>query len=114
MTDKAQMQTLSSVLEKLRQKGKDHEFQFSNRGFTSGSDKYYQPQDLKIVKTYRFEGESDPADNTVLYLIEAADGSFGYSIDAYGAYSNHDGDAYDNFLRQIPVEDREDQLLWGE
>lgn len=112
MASHVEMQTLTAVLEKLRLKKRDNEFRFDEKGLTSGCDKYYQPGDLKIVKTFRFEGDSNPDDNTILYLIEANDGSFGYSLDAYGAYSNHVGDGYDSFIRQIPVEDRDDQLLW--
>ena len=37
----------------------------------------------------------------------------GYSLDAYGAYSNHD-DKYDEFIRQVKVEDRDEQILFGE
>ncbi len=107
------MTTLSTVLETLRQKKKDNEFRWENGSFTAGRGKTYNPEDLKIIKTYRFEGESDPADSSILYLIEANDGLIGYSIDAYGVYSNHDDEeGYDNFIRQIQVEDREEQLIF--
>ncbi len=60
---------------------------------------------------FRFEGDSDPSDSSVLYIIEAKDGLIGYSIDAYGIYSNHDDEeGYDNFIRKIALEDREEQL----
>jgi hypothetical protein len=37
----------------------------------------------------------------------------GYSIDAYGVYSNHDDEeGYDNFIRKINVEDRDEQLFF--
>src|SRR5688572_11904075 len=98
------MTTLSSVLEKLRLKRQDNEFKITPEGFSTPSGKCYQPNELKIIRTYRFEGDSDPADSIILYLIEAADGMIGYSMDAYGAYSNHDDDDYDNFIRKIPVE----------
>lgn len=106
-----QMTTLSSVLERLRVKKMDHEFRWTSEGFDSGNGKKYQPEDLKIVKTYRFEGASDPSDSSILYIIEANDGLIGYSIDSYGVYSNHeDEEGYDNFIRHIPVEGREDQI----
>lgn len=112
-TQKTDMITLSQVLEKLRQKKMDNEFRWENGAFTTGNDKKYLPEELKIIKTYRFEGESDPADSSILYIIETAKGPTGYSIDAYGVYSNHeDEEGYDNFIRQIPVDNREDQLLF--
>jgi hypothetical protein len=47
-----------------------------------------------MTKTYRFEGDSDPAEEAIIYIIEADDGAVGYSIDAYGVYINHSDDAY--------------------
>jgi len=110
---KTEMTTLSQVMEKLRLKKMDNEFRLENDGFSAGRGKSYSPEDLKIIKTYRFEGESDPSDASILYLIEAKDGLIGYSLDSYGVYSDHDEeDGYDNFIRQITVENRDDQLLF--
>ena len=106
------MTTLSSVLEKLRIKKHDNEFRMTEEGFTPGNDKYYNPEDLKIIRTYRFEGDSDPSDAAIIYLIEANDGLIGYSMDAYGVYSNHSGDGYDDFIRKIPVEERDEQQIF--
>jgi hypothetical protein len=36
----------------------------------------------------RFEGASDPADNTILYVIETNDGIKGTLVDAYGSYAD--------------------------
>ena len=108
-----QMTTLTSVLEKLRAKKQDNEFIMTDEGFSAGKNKFYNPEDLLIIKTYRFEGDSDPADSTILYLIEASDGLIGYSIDSYGAYSNHH-EQYDEFIRKIKVEDRDEQVLFGD
>ncbi len=81
-------------------------------GFGTGTGKFYKPEDLKIIRTYRFEGESDPADSTVLYVIEANDGLIGYSIDAYGAYSNHEEDGYDDFIREVPAQEMDERFIF--
>ncbi len=107
-----QMTTLSMVLEKLRVKKRDNEFRIYPEGFGIGNGKFYRPGELKVIKVYRFEGDTDPSDSSVLYLLEAYDGLVGYSIDAYGVYSNHENDGYDDFIRQIPVEEREDQSIF--
>ncbi len=107
-----QMTTLTSVLEKLRMRKQDNEFKMTPEGFMAPNAKTYSPADLKIIKTYRFEGDSDPSDSTILMLIEANDGLVGYSMDAYGAYSNHDDDGYDEFILKIPVEERDEQLIF--
>jgi len=111
-TKPGEMTTLTSVLERLRVKKHDKEFKMTAQGFTAGNNKYYQPEDLKIIKTFRFEGESDPGDSTILYVMEANDGLIGYSMDAYGAYSDHDEEGYDDFIRKIPVDERDDQQLF--
>ena len=107
--EKEHMTTMTSVLEMLRVKRQDNEFTMSNEGFKFGS-KIYQPEDLIIVKTYRFEGESDPSETAIIYLLQAKDGLVGYSIDTYGAQSNN-ADGYDDFIKKIKMEDRENQLL---
>ena len=112
-TDKVQMTTVTSVLEKLRLKKMDNEFRLENGKFQAGRGKSYSADELSIIKTFRFEGDSDPSDSSIIYIIEANDGLIGYSMDAYGVYSNHDEEeGYDNFIRQIKVENRDDQLLF--
>jgi hypothetical protein len=106
------MQTLSQILEKLRLKRHDNDFQIVDGQFTTNNGNKYKPADLTIIKTYRFEGESDPSDSSILYIIEANDGLIGYSIDAYGVYSNHDND-YDEFIRLIKVTERDEQLIFS-
>jgi hypothetical protein len=113
METKKEMTTLVEVMERLRQKKVDTEFRWEAGGFGAGKGKIYQPEELTIVKTYRFEGESDPSDSAILYVIQAEDGLIGYSLDAYGAYSDHgDEEGYDNFIRQVKIEEREEQLLF--
>lgn len=106
-----EMTTVSEILEKLRVKKMDNEFRLTEEGFTAGKGKSYEPQDLEIIKTFRFEGISDPSDMSILYIIQAKDGLTGYSLDAYGMYSEHEQD-YDNFIRQIPTKGHDDQLLF--
>ena len=109
------MNTLSQVMNKLHSKGYDNELKMSDHGRMQSvtEQKIYNPDDLKIIKTYRFEGESDPSDSSVLYLMEDKEGMKGYVLDAYGVYSTHDESGFDDFLKKIPVEDREEQLIYG-
>ena len=87
-----------------------NEFKFEKEGLTIGNGKFYNPEDLKITKVYRFEGESDPSDSSVIYIIEANDGLVGYSMDAYGVYSDHEDASYDDFIRKIPTENRDESI----
>ena len=76
------MNTLSQILEKLRLKGKDNELKMTDHGKMQSKSlsKIYKPEDLTIVKTYRFEGDSDPGDNSVLYLVEDQEKNIGYIL----------------------------------
>lgn len=107
------MTTLSAIMEKLRVKKQDNEFKMTDEGFSAGKGKFYNPEDLTIIKTYRFEGESDPADSVILYVIEANDGLIGYTLDTYGAASNQH-EQYDDFIRKIKVEDRDEQMIFSD
>jgi hypothetical protein len=106
------MNTIVQILEKLRLRKQDNEFKWAPEGFTAGKGKFYQPEDLTIIKTYRFEGDSDPSDSSIIYIIQANDGLIGYSIDAYGVYSTNDDNDFDDFIRKINVEDRDEQAIF--
>jgi hypothetical protein len=106
-----EMVTLSQVLEKLRKQRYDNEFTMEGEFFTTTNGNKYSPDDLTIIKTYRFEGDSDPADSSILHVIEAKDHLMGYVMDIYGAQSDHDA-AFDDFVRQIKVEGRDEQLIF--
>jgi hypothetical protein len=108
------MTTMVTILEKLRKKGIDKEFRWTDKGFgISDSEKFYEPEELKIIKTYRFEGESSPSESSILYIIESNDGHVGYTIDAYGAYSNHENEeGYDDFVKEIPVVEKDERLIF--
>ncbi|MCO4294641.1 hypothetical protein NF867_17400 [Solitalea sp. MAHUQ-68] len=97
-----EMKTVSEILEKLRLEKKDAEFRMTDEGFKAiQSNQVFKPDELHISKTYRFEGNSDPSDNAVIYIIEANNGLIGYALDAYGVYSNYEDDSFDKFIAQI-------------
>jgi len=101
------MDTISAVLSNLKLKRQDNEFVFAETGWVTLNGKSYSQHDIKIIKTYRFEGESDPADGAIIYLIEANDGIIGYSLDAYGVYTNHMNDGYADMIRKMATEKSE-------
>ncbi len=100
------MRTISEVMEKLKERGMDHEFTYVEPGEMRGWGKPYRPQDLTLIKTFRFEGMSDPADNSALYLLEDKDHNIGYILDIYGGDSNYDA-GFNEFLKEIPVKEEE-------
>jgi len=55
------------------------------------SDKKVQlnPQEFEIVEVYRFEGETNPSDEDVVYAVESKKGDVkGTFTSAYGPYSD--------------------------
>lgn len=80
--------TLIDALNDFRRQGFTLDFNLKDDGLTCQQTSIeLRPADFDIVHVYRFEGATDPGDETVLYAIEAKDGGKGTLIDAYGAYS---------------------------
>ena len=48
------------------------------------NDQKFNPDDFEIVEVYRFEGNSDPADEAVVYAIESKNGKKGILVSGYG------------------------------
>jgi len=84
-----QMTTLSACLAKAKQDGFTADFEFRGGNLcVPGTDKCYSPEQVNIENFYRFEGESDPGDNVILYIIKTSDGTKGTLSDAYGTYAD--------------------------
>lgn len=60
--------------------------------------KVYGPSEINIINFFRFEGETDPADSSIMYVIETNDGKKGTIVDAYGAYSDPD---LNDFIKEV-------------
>ncbi len=83
------MKTMVSCTNMLYKLGFQVQFQATIAGLKSlTSKKIYKPEEVKVVNFYRFEGESNPADNAILYAIETVDGEQGTLTDAYGVYGD--------------------------
>lgn len=83
------MKSLASCLNKMVLEGYSEDFKITEKGLKSlQTEKIYQPEDIKVSNFFRFEGQSDPNDNTILYVIEADDGVKGTIVDAYGPYAD--------------------------
>src|ERR1044071_4041177 len=105
--EKIEMETMVTVINKLNAKGKGNEFRINDRGMLEADSHSYHPEDLEIIKTYRFEGESDPGDSSILYVIKDKNSDLtGYFVDTYGAESNNA--RLDEFIKKIPVHREEE------
>ncbi len=83
------MKSLTSLTNKMVLNGYDDDFKISADGLKSlKTEKVYQPDQVNIINFFRFEGQSDPDENTIMYVIETSDGLKGTLIDAYGPYAD--------------------------
>lgn len=95
--------TMLEAVNGLRERGFTYDYDFENAClYCKLISEKFKPEDLKITEYYRFEGMSDPDDNTIVYAIESKKGHKGILIDAYGAYADEHKAA---FLKDIEVED---------
>lgn len=100
------MTTLSEVMQKLKEKGITDEIKLNDYNeIVNNANEKVKAEDLTIIKTYRFEGDSNPADNAALYLVKNQNENMAYIIDAYGVYSDHEGPKFNEFLKSIKVDE---------
>ena len=84
-----EMNTLSTSVNKLVSDGYTINFKVDEQGLAAAENgKHYKPDQVHIKNFFRFEGDSDPADNSILYAIELDNGEKGTLIDAYGSYND--------------------------
>lgn len=83
------LKTLTECLNLLKKQGFDKDFLVVENGVKiSNSEEIFRPEEVKIKNFYRFEGESDPGDMSILYAIETNSGIKGTLVDAYGPYAS--------------------------
>jgi hypothetical protein len=101
---KKEMSSLWQVMETLRKRGYTLDFNMSPEGSMVSSDNHkYKPEDLYINKVYRFEGDSDPGDMSILYEMKTKSGKKGLLVDGYGAESSTSGPEFVEFMRHVSI-----------
>lgn len=89
-----------TVIAQLRKEGCKLDFRVTEEGMLSTMDgkEKYSPEQVRIVNFYRFEGESNPDDMSILYVLETDTGLKGTVSDAYGTYSD---ETIESFMKQV-------------
>jgi hypothetical protein len=100
MQDKVEERSLVNVLNRLKKDGYTIDFQVSGEGklCTMENEQQFTPDQVRIVDHYRFEGESDPDDMSILYAIETTTGERGTISNSFGPYAD---EKTDTFLKQV-------------
>ena len=83
------MKSMATCLNRMISDGYTEDFKVTDAGLEALKEhKNYKPDQVEVVNFFRFEGESDPDDNAILYAIVTNDGKKGTLIDAYGVYND--------------------------
>ena len=94
--------TLSEIIVLLQKEGYTEDFNLpGSHSDGSGSQLQLTPGEFMVDKHYRFEGPSDPADETVVYAISSAKFNLkGLLVNGYGPSSNPATDKILQALRE--------------
>jgi hypothetical protein len=84
------MSTVTEVLEKLKDEGYTVDLNLrANCLECADNSLQVHPEDFVVDKFYRFEGESDPGDEAIVYAISSAKHNIkGTLVNSYGTYAD--------------------------
>lgn len=96
---KHNLKPMKEIMAELSAKGFNKNFRIEgNRLISNETRKTYASDEVQLVDFYRFEGDSNPGDSSILYALETASGEKGTLINNYGAGANLETD---EFLQRI-------------
>ncbi|MGD1842712.1 MAG: hypothetical protein ACFB0B_17720 [Thermonemataceae bacterium] len=96
--------SLSQVMNQLKEEGYEASFDYKEGKLVDQHGQSYQANELIITQTHRFEGFSNPSDNTILYVLEAEDGNKGLYVASYSIYeSEEEGERARAFFDKIEI-----------
>jgi hypothetical protein len=91
-------ETVTDAINDLRQRGYTADYNLLFDSIQSANNSKVHPENFEIKETYRFEGETDPGDEAVVYGIETKDGEKGVLMYGYGVYSE---DMSEDMIRKL-------------
>ena len=80
--------TVSEAINQLQKKGFTIDFNLKENSIVHHDEKFHT--NFEIVDIYRYEGDSDPADEAVVYAIQSITGLKGILVTGYGASIDSD------------------------
>lgn len=78
--------TVSQAISGLKERGYTLDFNLRANCIECEGQKF-NAKDFKITEFHRFEGSSDPGDESIVYAIESRNGMKGVLVNAFGVYS---------------------------
>ncbi|WP_179334555.1 hypothetical protein [Winogradskyella costae] len=98
-------------LKAYQKKGYNHNFRVEDQKLiASGEDTTYSPEEVFIVAEHRYEGMSDPSDQSILYVMTTKNDKKGTILNAYGPAADLD---IHEFIEAIPEKNKshDDSIL---
>jgi hypothetical protein len=96
---KHHINTLASCIKYLQVSGYKVEFKATAEGLFSGiSKRIFQPEEVKIIHQYRFEGEKSPDDIAIVYALKTNTGEKGILV---GKYETADVEHIADFIAKV-------------
>lgn len=83
MERKTHYATVSEAINKLNELGFTIDFNLPENNFVSNTKKFAD-EEFEIVDVYRYEGQTDPADEASVYAIQSKSGLKGILVTGYG------------------------------
>lgn len=105
-TDKNILETMVSVFQRLEKEGFTTQFKATEHGLLSlDTEKVYKPEEIRVETFYRFEGESNPDDSSIIYAIVTDSGEKGTLTDSYSNYSDINVGEYMKQVKDVTKRD---------
>jgi len=86
MQHKTHYDTVSTAIEELRKQGFTVDFNIEEDKIVCSQGKF-DKDNFEVMDVYRYEGNSDPADEAAVYAIKSSSGLKGILVTGYGASS---------------------------
>lgn len=84
--------TVTQAVNGLKKRGYTIDFNLDREAIVCEGERCH-PEDFEITGIYRFEGNTDPADEAIVYAIESQSGLKGVLVNGYGISSDALSDA---------------------
>ena len=75
--------TVSEAVNGLKARGFNFDFNLRENCLVCNNERF-DINDFEIVEIYRFEGDTDPSDEAVVYAVESTKGLKGILVNGYG------------------------------
>jgi TPP-dependent trihydroxycyclohexane-1,2-dione (THcHDO) dehydratase len=97
--------TLVEAIEALKKQGYRHNFRINDKGMlVEKTENGYIAEEVELHEFHRFEGNTNPADMSIVYAVQTSSGEKGIVVDSYGVYGSEMTSKFMNKVSQKQFE----------